>query len=44
VLLGYRPEVTLEAGLRELAEWLPGQLAASRTEAREGPLARGGTP
>ena len=32
-LLGYEPQVTLEAGLAELAEWLSGQPAVDRVEA-----------
>jgi dTDP-L-rhamnose 4-epimerase len=31
-LLGYEPQVTHEAGFRELAEWLGGQQAEDRTE------------
>jgi dTDP-L-rhamnose 4-epimerase len=36
-VLGYRPEVTLEAGLIELAEWLRSQTAEDRvgTASRE---------
>ncbi len=30
--LGYRPQVTLEAGLEELSEWLDGQVAVDHTE------------
>ena len=29
-VLGYRPEVTLEVGLEELAEWLEGQTPIDR--------------
>ena len=32
-LLGYRPQVTLEQGMAELAEWLEGQVAEDRLEA-----------
>jgi dTDP-L-rhamnose 4-epimerase len=32
-LLGYEPQVTLEAGLAELAEWLSGQDAVDRVDA-----------
>lgn len=31
-VLGYRPEVTLESGMRELSRWLRGQKAVDRTE------------
>ncbi|HCM38511.1 MAG: nucleoside-diphosphate-sugar epimerase [Bdellovibrionales bacterium GWB1_52_6] len=35
-LLGYRPRVSMESGMRELIEWLAGQRAVDRTqEARE---------
>jgi dTDP-L-rhamnose 4-epimerase len=32
-LLGYEPQVTLAAGMRELADWLAGQVAVDRVEA-----------
>ena len=32
-VLGYEPQVSLEAGLRELADWLAGQPAVDRVEA-----------
>jgi dTDP-L-rhamnose 4-epimerase len=32
-LLGYEPQVTLDAGMAELAEWLSGQAAVDRVEA-----------
>jgi dTDP-L-rhamnose 4-epimerase len=41
-LLGYEPEVTLEAGMAELAEWLEGQVAEDRLEAAGAELARRG--
>jgi dTDP-L-rhamnose 4-epimerase len=31
-VLGYEPRVTLEDGLRELAEWVEGQTASDRVE------------
>ena len=31
-LLGYRPQVSLDAGLVELAEWLDGRIAIDRVE------------
>jgi len=41
-VLGYRPEVTLEAGLTELCGWLGGQVAVDRVEeARAELVARG---
>ncbi len=41
-LLGYEPRVTLEAGMRELAEWLEGQAAEDRVEqARSELMTRG---
>ncbi len=41
-VLGYRPQVTLEAGLLELAEWLEGQTAVDHVEnASRELLARG---
>jgi dTDP-L-rhamnose 4-epimerase len=41
-VLGYRPAVTLDRGLAELAEWLGGQVAEDRVEAaRAEMLARG---
>ena len=32
-VIGYEPRVTLEAGLRELTEWLRGQIAVDRVDA-----------
>src|SRR5204863_3544377 len=32
-LLGYEPQVTLEAGMAELAEWLKGRPAVDRVDA-----------
>ena len=32
-LIGYEPAVTLEDGLRELAEWLSGQVAIDKVDA-----------
>jgi dTDP-L-rhamnose 4-epimerase len=40
--LGYAPEVTLEAGLTELASWLEGQVAIDRVEGAESELTRRG--
>lgn len=41
-VLGYAPQVTLEAGLRDLAGWLEGQVAVDRVEeARAELVARG---
>jgi len=41
-LLGYKPKVTLEEGMTELAEWLEGQTAVDHaTEARAELIARG---
>ncbi|MDB4969004.1 MAG: NAD-dependent epimerase/dehydratase [Myxococcales bacterium] len=41
-LLGYRPEVTLEAGLSELCDWLRGQVAVDRVEEARAELAARG--
>ena len=41
-LLGYRPQVTLEHGLNELAEWLEGQEAADRVAEASAELASRG--
>jgi dTDP-L-rhamnose 4-epimerase len=41
-VLGYRPEVTLEAGMTELAEWLAGQTAVDSVDAAAAELARRG--
>ena len=40
--LGYRPEVTLDQGLAELAEWLATQVADDRVEVANGELDRRG--
>jgi dTDP-L-rhamnose 4-epimerase len=40
--LGYEPQVELEAGIAELAEWLEGQTADDRVEAAAAELARRG--
>jgi len=31
-ILGYKPQITLEEGLAELADWLEGQIAVDRTD------------
>jgi dTDP-L-rhamnose 4-epimerase len=41
-LLGYKPQVTLEDGLGELAEWLQGQRADDRVDAMRNELSRRG--
>lgn len=41
-VLGYRPEVPLEAGLAELGAWLEGQRTEDRTEAADDELRRRG--
>ncbi len=41
-MLGYRPQVTLEQGLEELASWLGGQLAQDRVEKASEELASRG--
>jgi dTDP-L-rhamnose 4-epimerase len=41
-VLGYEPKVTLEAGLRELCEWLRGQVAIDRVEEARAELAARG--
>lgn len=41
-LLGYKPQVTLEDGLGELAEWLQGQQADDRVDAMRNELSRRG--
>jgi dTDP-L-rhamnose 4-epimerase len=41
-VLGYRPEVTLEAGLAELCAWLRGQVAVDRVEEARAELAARG--
>jgi dTDP-L-rhamnose 4-epimerase len=41
-LLGYRPEVELETGMAELAEWLAGRTAVDRVEAAQAELTRRG--
>jgi dTDP-L-rhamnose 4-epimerase len=40
--LGYRPEVTFEQGLEDLADWLDGQLADDRVEHASAELAARG--
>jgi len=40
--LGYRPEVTFEQGLEDLADWLDGQLADDRVESASAELAARG--
>jgi dTDP-L-rhamnose 4-epimerase len=42
MVLGYEPEVTLEKGVMELAEWLEGQIAVDRVEAASAELAKRG--
>ena len=41
-VLGYRPEVTLEEGMTELAQWLEGQAATDRVEGAAAELAARG--
>lgn len=41
-LLGYEPRVTLEQGLRELAEWLRGQVSVDRVDEAKAQLAARG--
>jgi dTDP-L-rhamnose 4-epimerase len=41
-LLGYRPQTSLEQGLRELAQWLAEQRAEDRAEAAQAELAARG--
>ena len=41
-LLGYEPSVTLEEGLRELAEWLSGQVAVDKVDAAAAELSSRG--
>ena len=41
-LLGYEPQVALEDGMAELAEWLAGRTAVDRVEAAQDELARRG--
>jgi dTDP-L-rhamnose 4-epimerase len=41
-VLGYRPRISLEAGLAELCEWLKGQATEDRTEAAQSELSRRG--
>jgi len=41
-LLGYRPRITLEEGLTELAEWLEGQVAYDRVDEASAELASRG--
>jgi dTDP-L-rhamnose 4-epimerase len=41
-LLGYEPQVTLDEGLAELAEWLEGQMADDRVETARAELERRG--
>lgn len=41
-VLGYNPQVALEDGLRELADWLPTQTAQDNVEAARAELARRG--
>lgn len=41
-LLGYRPQITLEQGIADLAEWLSGQTAVDRTEQARHELAQRG--
>lgn len=41
-VLGYRPQVTLEEGVAELAEWLEGQIAVDQVETASAELARRG--
>jgi dTDP-L-rhamnose 4-epimerase len=41
-VLGYKPEVTLDAGLTELAEWLEGQVAVDRVAEMQDELATRG--
>ena len=41
-LLGYEPQVALEDGMAELAEWLAGQTAVDRVDAAQDELARRG--
>nr|MDQ2694614.1 nucleoside-diphosphate-sugar epimerase [Pseudomonadota bacterium] len=42
VLLGYAPQVSLEAGLAELAAWMEGRSARDRVEEAGAELARRG--
>ncbi len=39
--LGYEPEVELEDGIAELAQWLEGQIAVDRVDAAAAELAKG---
>jgi dTDP-L-rhamnose 4-epimerase len=41
-ILGYRPQVSLEEGLAELAEWLEGQQATDRSAEAHAELAERG--
>ncbi|MFL6604870.1 MAG: NAD-dependent epimerase/dehydratase family protein [Steroidobacteraceae bacterium] len=41
-VLGYRPRITLEAGLAELAQWLEGRMDEDRSEAAAAELSRHG--
>jgi dTDP-L-rhamnose 4-epimerase len=41
-LLGYEPQVELDDGMTELAEWLEGQVADDRVEAAAAELATRG--
>ena len=41
-VLGYRPQITLEAGLMELAGWLSGQQASDRVAEANAELAARG--
>ncbi|HEX6602878.1 MAG TPA: hypothetical protein VF030_09580, partial [Solirubrobacterales bacterium] len=40
--LGYEPQIALDAGMTELAEWLAGQTAEDRVESAHGELAARG--
>lgn len=40
--LGYRPRVTLEEGMRELAGWLRGRVVEDRAEQAQAELSRRG--
>jgi dTDP-L-rhamnose 4-epimerase len=41
-VLGYRPQIILEAGLSELAQWLQGRMDEDRSEAAAAELRRHG--
>jgi dTDP-L-rhamnose 4-epimerase len=41
-LLGYEPQIALDDGMAELAEWLEGQTAEDRVDSAHGELAARG--